>query len=54
MDTNGDIIATVGQISQALGIAIYGAFKGPAIPDQMTQYNNVKVIMENIGKSLTT
>jgi hypothetical protein len=28
MDINGDIIATVGQISQALGIAIYGAFKG--------------------------
>jgi hypothetical protein len=45
---------TVGQISQALGIAIYGDFSSSAIPDPATQYGNIKFMMENIGKSLTS
>jgi len=51
---DGDIFATVGQISQALSIALYGEFNSPAIPDPATQYGNIKVMMENIGKSMTT
>jgi hypothetical protein len=54
LDTQGSVIDTVGQISQALGIAVYGGFNGPAIPDPVTQYSNVEIMMENIGKSLTT
>jgi hypothetical protein len=45
---------TVGQISQALGIAIYGDFNSSAIPDPATKYGNIKFMMENIGKSLTS
>jgi hypothetical protein len=45
---------TVGQISQALAIAIYGDFNSSAIPDPATQYGNIKFMMENIGKSLTS
>jgi hypothetical protein len=45
---------TVGQISQALGIAIYGDFNSSTIPDPATQYGNIKLMMENIGKSLTS
>jgi hypothetical protein len=45
---------TVGQISQALGIALYGEFNSSAIPDPATQYGNIKLMMENIGRSLTT
>ena len=48
------VYATVGQISQALGIAIYGGFGSSAIPDPATQYGNIKFMMENIGKSLTS
>jgi hypothetical protein len=48
------IVDTVGQISQALGIAIYGDFNDPAIPDPATQYGNIKFMMENIAKSLTS
>ena len=48
------IVDTVGQISQALGIALYGEFNTSTIPDPATQYGNVKLMMENIGKSLTT
>ena len=45
---------TIGQISQALGIAIYGDFNSPTIPDPATKYGNIKFMMENIGKSLTS
>jgi hypothetical protein len=48
------IYDTIGQISQALGIAIYGDSTGTAIPDPATQYGNIKLMMENIGKSLTS
>ncbi|OCK74581.1 hypothetical protein K432DRAFT_409737 [Lepidopterella palustris CBS 459.81] len=48
------VVDTVGQISQALGIALYGEFNSSAIPDPATQYGNVKFMMENIGKTLTT
>jgi hypothetical protein len=54
LDLQGSIVDTVGQISQALGVAIYGEFNSKSIPDPATQYKNVEVMMENIGKSLTT
>jgi hypothetical protein len=48
------VTETVGQISQALGIATYGSFNSSGIPDPATQYGNIKFMMENIGKSLTS
>jgi len=54
LDTDRSIDATVGQISQALGIAIYGEFNSSSNLSLVTQYQSVKVMMENIGKSLTT
>lgn len=54
LDLGRSIVDTVGQISQALGIAIYGDFNSSAIPDPATQYGNIKFMMENIGKSLTS
>jgi hypothetical protein len=54
LDPNRAIFETVGQISQALGIAIYGDFNSSVIPDPATQYGNIKLMMENIGKSLTS
>jgi hypothetical protein len=54
LDLKHAVVDTVGQISQALGIAIYGDFYSSAIPDPATQYGNIMVMMENIGKSLTS
>jgi hypothetical protein len=54
LELDRTVFATVGQISQALGIAIYGAYNSPNIPDPATQYGNVQLMMENIGRSLTT
>jgi hypothetical protein len=54
LDLGRSITDTVGQISQALGIAIYGDFNSSAIPDPATQYGNIKFMMENIAKSLTS
>jgi hypothetical protein len=54
LDLGRSITDTVGQISQALGIAIYGEFNSSAIPDPATQYGNIKFMMENIAKSLTS
>jgi hypothetical protein len=54
LDLQFSVVDTVGQISQALGIAIYGDFNSSAIPDPATQYGNIKSMMENIGKSLTS
>jgi hypothetical protein len=54
LDLGRSITDTVGQISQALGIAIYGDFNSSTIPDPATQYGNIKLMMENIGKSLTS
>ncbi|KAH0556055.1 hypothetical protein GP486_006007, partial [Trichoglossum hirsutum] len=48
------VVDAVGQISQALGIAIYGDLSSSAIPDPATQYGNIKFMMENIAKSLTS
>ena len=54
--TDLSIDDTVGQISQALGIVIYGEFNSSSniSLNLVTQYESVKVMMENIGKSLTT
>jgi hypothetical protein len=49
-----EVDETIGQIEQALGIAIYGEFNIPGIPDPETQYANVKTMMENIGRSFTS
>jgi hypothetical protein len=54
LDLDRAVADTVGQISQALGIALYGDFNSSAIPDPATQYANIKLMMENIGKSLTS
>jgi hypothetical protein len=54
LDLNRSVFATVGQISEALGIAVYGDFNSSTLPDPATQYANVKSMMENIGTSLTT
>lgn len=54
LNLEGAVYDTVGQISQALGIAIYGGFGSSTIPDPATQYGNIKFMMENIGKSLTS
>jgi hypothetical protein len=54
LDLGRSITDVVGQISQALGIAIYGDFNSSTIPDPATQYGNIKLMMENIGKSLTS
>lgn len=54
LDLELTVAETVGQISQALGIALYGEFNSSTIPDPATQYGNIKFMMENIGKSLTS
>ena len=54
LDLGLAITDSVGQLSQALGIAIYGDANSSAIPDPATQYGNIKFMMENIGKSLTS
>ena len=54
LDLGLAVTDSVGQISQALGIAIYGDANSSAIPDPATQYGNIKFMMENIGKSLTS
>jgi hypothetical protein len=54
LDLQFSVVDAVGQISQALGIAIYGDLNSSAIPDPATQYGNIKFMMENIGKSLTS
>jgi hypothetical protein len=54
LDLHHAVADSVGQISQALGIAIYGDVNSSAIPDPATQYGNIKFMMENIGKSLTS
>ncbi len=45
---------SAGQISEALGIALYGGFSSQAIPDPQTQYQNIDLMMQNIARSLTT
>ena len=54
LDLELTVAETVGQISQALGIALYGEFNSSTIPDPATQYGNIKLMMENIGRSLTS
>jgi hypothetical protein len=54
LDLELSVVDAVGQISEALGIAIYGDFNSSAIPDPATQYGNIEFMMENIGKSLTS
>jgi hypothetical protein len=53
LDSDRTIAETMGQISEALSIALYGQFNSSFIPDLATQYGNVKLMMENIGVSLT-
>lgn len=53
LDLDRAVQDTVGQISQALGDAIYGGFNASTIPDSTTQYENVKLMTENIATSLT-
>jgi len=54
LDLELTVAETIGQISQALGIALYGEFNSSDIPDPATQYGNIKFMMENIGRSLTS
>jgi hypothetical protein len=54
LDLQFGVVDAVGQISQALGIAIYGDSSSSSIPDPATQYGNIKFMMENIGESLTS
>ncbi|KAF3928410.1 hypothetical protein AA313_de0206081 [Arthrobotrys entomopaga] len=53
-----EVGASIGQISLALGTALYGGFVSPSmadpgIPDPETQFENIKSMMENIAKGLT-
>jgi hypothetical protein len=54
LDLQFSVVDTVGQISQALGIAIYGDLSSSTIPDPVTQYGNIQFMMNNIANSLTT
>ncbi|EPS45500.1 hypothetical protein H072_492 [Dactylellina haptotyla CBS 200.50] len=47
------VVESVGQISEAMGTALYGEFNSSMIPDPSTQFENVRYLMDNIAKSLT-